>query len=101
MRRSGVYMMLEYRGVDTSDPGALKRSDVDMLSLVPAYVLSELKTGFLMGFRIYLPFLVIDVLEAMVPWAIIREFVQPIVQAAYRAAADAEDQCDLSHRARV
>jgi flagellar biosynthetic protein FliP len=57
---SGVYMMLNYRGVDTSDPGALRRSDVDMLTLVPAYVLSELKVAFLMGFRIYLPFLVID-----------------------------------------
>ena len=61
---SGVYMMLEYRGVDTSDPGSLRRSDVDMLSLVPAYVLSELKTGFLMGFRVYLPFLVIDMVIA-------------------------------------
>jgi flagellar biosynthetic protein FliP len=31
-----------------------------MLSLVPAFVLSELKVAFLIGFRIYLPFLVID-----------------------------------------
>jgi len=31
-----------------------------MLSLIPAYMLSELKVGFLMGFRIYLPFLIID-----------------------------------------
>jgi flagellar biosynthetic protein FliP len=31
-----------------------------MVSLIPAYMLSELKTSFLMGFRIYLPFLVID-----------------------------------------
>jgi flagellar biosynthetic protein FliP len=31
-----------------------------MVSLVPAYMLSELKTSFLMGFRVYLPFLVID-----------------------------------------
>ena len=57
---SGVYMMLNYRGADTSDPASLKRSDVDMLSLVPAYILSELKVAFLIGFRIYLPFLVID-----------------------------------------
>jgi flagellar biosynthetic protein FliP len=57
---SGVYMMLNYRGVDTSDPESLRRSDVDMIALVPAYILSELKTAFLMGFRIYLPFLVID-----------------------------------------
>jgi len=61
---SGVYMMLNYRGVDTSDPASLTRADVDLLSLVPAYVLSELKVAFLMGFRIYLPFLVIDMVIA-------------------------------------
>ena len=57
---SGVYMIMNYRGVDTSDPASLRRSDVDMLTLVPAYVLSELKVAFLIGFRVYLPFLVID-----------------------------------------
>jgi flagellar biosynthetic protein FliP len=57
---SSVYMLLEYRGVDVSDPSKLTRADVDMVTLVPAYMLSELKTAFLMGFRIYLPFLVID-----------------------------------------
>jgi flagellar biosynthetic protein FliP len=31
-----------------------------MLSLIPAFILSELKVAFLMGFRLYLPFLVID-----------------------------------------
>jgi flagellar biosynthetic protein FliP len=57
---SGLYMMLNYRGIDTSDPDSLKREDVDMLSLIPAYILSELKVAFLIGFRVYLPFLVID-----------------------------------------
>ncbi len=61
---SGVYMILDYRGVDTSDPASLNRSDVDLLTLIPAYVLSELKTAFLIGFRIYLPFLVIDMVIA-------------------------------------
>lgn len=61
---SSVYMILNYRGVDTSDPGSLKRADVDMVALVPAYMLSELKTSFLMGFRVYLPFLVIDMVIA-------------------------------------
>lgn len=61
---SGVYMMLNYRGVDTSDPASLTRADVDMLTLVPAFVLSELKTAFLIGFKIYLPFLVIDMIIA-------------------------------------
>jgi flagellar biosynthetic protein FliP len=61
---SGLYLMLNYRGVDTSQPETLTRADVDMLSLVPAYVMSELKVSFLMGFRIYLPFLVIDMVIA-------------------------------------
>jgi len=61
-----VYMMLEYRGVDTSDPSALQRSDVDMISLIPAFMLSELKIAFLMGFRLYLPFLVIDMVISSV-----------------------------------
>ncbi len=57
---SSLYMMLNQRGVDTSRPELLRRSDVDMLALVPAFMLSELKTAFLLGFRVYLPFLVID-----------------------------------------
>jgi flagellar biosynthetic protein FliP len=57
---SSVYMVLNYRGVDTSRPELLKYSDVDMISLVPAFMLSELKTAFLIGFKVYLPFLVID-----------------------------------------
>jgi flagellar biosynthesis protein FliP len=61
---SGVYMMLNYRGIDTSEPENLSRADVDMLSLVPAYILSELKVAFLIGFRVYLPFLVIDMVIA-------------------------------------
>ena len=62
----GVYMMMEYRGQDTSRPEALTRADVDLLTLVPAFVLSELKVAFLMGFRLYLPFLVIDMVVSSV-----------------------------------
>jgi flagellar biosynthetic protein FliP len=57
---SSLYMVLEYRGVDISAPEKLRRADVDMIALIPAFMLSELKTSFLMGFKIYLPFLVID-----------------------------------------
>jgi len=61
---SSVYTILDYRGVDTSEPESLKRSDVDMLTLVPAFMMSELKVAFLMGFRVYLPFLIIDMVVA-------------------------------------
>jgi flagellar biosynthesis protein FliP len=61
---SSLYMVLNYRGIDTSRPEMLTRADVDMISLIPAFMLSELRTAFLMGFRIYLPFLVIDMVIA-------------------------------------
>src|SRR5688572_29778243 len=34
--------------------------DVGTATLVPAFMLSELKTAFMLGFKVYLPFLVID-----------------------------------------
>ncbi|MBS3734457.1 MAG: flagellar type III secretion system pore protein FliP [Phycisphaerae bacterium] len=40
--------------------------DVPTLSLIPGFVISELKIAFTMGFRIFLPFLVIDMLVASV-----------------------------------
>jgi len=61
---SALYMVMNYRGVDTSEPEKLTRADVDMLTLIPAYMLSELKIAFVMGFRVYLPFLVIDMVIA-------------------------------------
>lgn len=61
-----VYMILQYRGVDISEPQKLTEDDVDMLTLVPAFILSELKVAFLMGFRLYLPFLVIDMVISSV-----------------------------------
>ncbi|MEQ8843773.1 MAG: flagellar type III secretion system pore protein FliP [Phycisphaerales bacterium] len=63
---SSLLTIMEYRGHDISDPSALTRADVGMAELVPAYMLSELKVAFLMGFRIYLPFLVIDMVIASV-----------------------------------
>ncbi|HEX3877946.1 MAG TPA: flagellar type III secretion system pore protein FliP [Bryobacteraceae bacterium] len=40
--------------------------DVDMKVLIPAYILSELKTGFQIGAVLFLPFLVIDLVVASV-----------------------------------
>jgi flagellar biosynthetic protein FliP len=38
-----------------------EKDDVSMSALVPAFVLSEIKTAFLIGFIIFIPFLVIDI----------------------------------------
>jgi len=62
-----IYLLLEYqqkRSIATDEP--IRREDVATSVLVPAFVLSELKTAFVMGFRIYLPFLVIDMVIATV-----------------------------------
>jgi flagellar biosynthetic protein FliP len=62
-----VYMMYEYaeqRAVPEDE--VLRQDDVSMIALVPAFLLSELKTAFSLGFRIYLPFLVIDMVIATV-----------------------------------
>jgi flagellar biosynthesis protein FliP len=40
--------------------------DVPLTVLLPAYMLSELKTAFMMGFQIYLPFLILDIVIASV-----------------------------------
>lgn len=61
-----IYMILNYRGIDTTQPEKLTEADVDMLTLVPAFILSELKVAFLMGFRLYLPFLIIDMVISSV-----------------------------------
>jgi flagellar biosynthetic protein FliP len=44
-------------------------ADLDLRLLVPAYILSELKTGFQIGAVLFLPFLVIDMVVASVTLA--------------------------------
>ena len=40
--------------------------DVPLTALLPAFLLSELKTAFLIGFQVYLPFLIIDIVVSSV-----------------------------------
>lgn len=59
-----VHMFFRYYAPDQPTPGSF--DDVPLRVLLPAYMLSELKTSFLMGFQIYLPFLLIDLVVAAV-----------------------------------
>ncbi len=76
---SSLYMILQHRGMDVSSPEKLTRADVDMISLIPAYMLSELKTAFLMGFKIYLPFLVIDMVVSTMLISMSMMMVPPVM----------------------
>ncbi len=74
-----VLLFLDYiqetQAVSEADPpnyvyfGANKEAgetDVPLSALLPAFMLSELKTAFLIGFQIYLPFLILDMVVASV-----------------------------------
>jgi flagellar biosynthetic protein FliP len=56
-----------------------KRSDVPTMVLVPAFIISELKTSFLIGFVIFLPFLIIDMVTASVLMAMGMMMLPPVV----------------------
>ena len=56
-----------------------KREDVPFTVLIPAFAISEIKTGFLIGFVIYLPFLVIDFAVASVLTSLGMVMVSPMM----------------------
>jgi flagellar biosynthetic protein FliP len=61
-----VLTFLEFQHPNENTPAPEKLEDVDTVVLLPAFMVSELKTAFVIGFQIYLPFLVIDMVIATV-----------------------------------
>lgn len=57
-----VQMFLDYKG----QTDAIDWKDVPTGVLVPAFITSELKTAFILGFRIFLPFVIIDMVVASI-----------------------------------
>jgi flagellar biosynthesis protein FliP len=62
-----VYMFYKYLPQQTSQPQGY--DDVPLQVLLPAFLLSELKTAFLIGFKIFLPFIILDLVVASVTTA--------------------------------
>jgi flagellar biosynthetic protein FliP len=67
------FMFLQTREKDLAlflriagEPKPLNKSEVPTTSLIPAFMISELKTAFTIGFLLYMPFLVIDMVVASV-----------------------------------
>jgi flagellar biosynthesis protein FliP len=58
-----VWLMMSYL---PKHPRPQSYDDVPLQALAPAFMLSELKTAFLIGFQIYLPFLILDMVVASV-----------------------------------
>ncbi len=55
------------------------RADVPTMVLIPSFIVSELKTAFQIGFIIFLPFLVIDIVAASVLMAMGMMMLPPVV----------------------
>ena len=60
-------------------PAPRNRADLDLKILIPAYILSELKTGFQIGAVLFLPFLVIDLVVASVTLSVGMVQLPPIM----------------------
>jgi len=56
-----------------------KRLDVPTYLLIPAFMISELKTAFQIGFMIYIPFLILDMVVASVLMAMGMMMLPPVI----------------------
>lgn len=61
-RDSELALMTKAAGQDLPE----EREDVGMRTLIPAFVLSELRSAFIIGFVIFVPFLVVDIVVAAI-----------------------------------
>jgi flagellar biosynthesis protein FliP len=59
-----VWMFYKYLPSSTVEPKSY--DEVPLAALLPAFMISELKTAFLIGFQIYLPFVILDLVVASV-----------------------------------
>lgn len=62
-----------------NEPLTLKPEEVPFAALLPAFVLSELKTAFQIGFMLFIPFLVIDLIVASVLMAMGMMMLSPLI----------------------
>jgi flagellar biosynthetic protein FliP len=52
--------------IEISGENPTSNEDIDIRSLIPAFIISELKTAFQIGFLIYIPFLILDMVVASI-----------------------------------
>ena len=55
------------------------KEDIPTMTLIPAFMLSELKRAFQMGFMIYIPFLVIDMIVASILMSMGMMMLPPVI----------------------
>ncbi|MBF0101555.1 MAG: flagellar type III secretion system pore protein FliP [Desulfobacterales bacterium] len=63
----------------TKSPKPQNKEELSLLLLIPAFVISELKTAFIIGFVLYVPFLIIDMVVASVLLAMGMMMLPPVM----------------------
>lgn len=63
----------------TLDDDPANRDEVPTMTLIPAFMLSELKRAFQMGFLIYIPFLVVDMVVASILMSMGMMMLPPVI----------------------
>ncbi len=63
----------------TMDNEPFDQNDIPTMTLIPAFMLSELKRAFQMGFMIYVPFLVIDMIVASILMSMGMMMLPPVI----------------------
>ena len=69
---NAVWMFIDYQKPPADSPAAStwkepeSFDEVSTTVLIPAFIMSELKTSFIIGFQIYLPFIIIDMVVASI-----------------------------------
>ena len=74
-RKSDLVLFIEMSGVgEVATP-----AETPMRVLIPAFVVSELKTAFIMGFCIYIPFVLIDLVVSTVLMSLGMMMMPPVI----------------------
>jgi flagellar biosynthetic protein FliP len=74
-REKDLLLFMNYTGTEKPE----SYEDIPLTVMVPAFAISELKTGFQMGFMIFIPFLVIDIVVASVLMAMGMMMLPPVM----------------------
>lgn len=74
-RENDLALMVEISG--SKQPETI--DDIGLMQLIPAFMLSELRTAFQIGFMIFLPFLLVDIIVASVLTSLGMMMVPPVM----------------------
>ncbi|MNJ37599.1 Flagellar biosynthetic protein FliP precursor [compost metagenome] len=74
-REKDIKLFLDYTKAETPQ----SYEDIPMSVMIPAFAISELKSGFQMGFMIFIPFLIIDIVVASVLMAMGMMMLPPVM----------------------